>query len=580
MSGSVWDEVNYKLSSLSGDVFVKRGSQTLKLESEMELFESDVVLVAANAIAQLQLSDSSLLRLGQNSELELGVFSVTPFVKTANVSLKSGSVWVNTDFVSLRPVKVKLDTPYFDFDIFKSSKIAVKVNANSLSTYNYQKPVAYSYQDKRFILNKSSKAVLNQNLQTDIFSDNMLAFMKVNQSLDSALVTPAQFDNSHIAGVLPGEIMYSFDVIDDWFETVVVVDREKRIDNQIANVSEKLAEVDLLAKSSTSLTSIRKELKKVVDVVNTESENVDSDVKETFIEKISAVENSLDKNTAPEVYFELKTMISNAKLDVSSSEERSSVALDSANELLSDISNADVETQQRILPKVIDQVNYVLSGIVSQSGYATAAALQTKDLQSVLEDTLVISQTLDQNLVADKLVTEKVNELKENLEDLAQTADLDPLEVELIDSYIEFDSDQQTQVETSDFVAPEIVDLESTKDLNLDQVEQPENLELEPELPEGMVVESESESESESEGELIEASVKEPLVQEAVGELGSETVEVDLFWDESADLDTMESVEEFEVLEDVKVFESQNSESLLDSESVDVNIEESEIEFK
>jgi len=585
MSGPVWNDVNYQISSVSGDVFVYRGSEKMQVNENMELFASDVISVGSNSIAQLELSDSSLVRLGQNSTLELGQFAETPFIKTATLHLDSGSAWINTDFASVRPVNVELSTPHFDFDIYKASKIAVKVNSNSILTYNYQKPVAYKYLDKTFILKKSSKAVLNENSQSDIFRSNMTAFMNVNQKLDQAFDIPLESSNRQIAGVLPGDFMYSFDVIDNWLDSLVTVGEDRKIDKQIDDVSERIAEVDLLASASDSLVKVKKELDSVVKAVKVKSTVSDSSSKKVFIDKISQVEKSLDKSSAPEVYFELKSMISKAKLEVSDDTEKSSLALDSANELLTDIANADASVKQKVLPKVIDEVNYVLSSIKNTQSNVTASNLKSNDLKTVLEDTMIVSQTLEQNIITDKLLTDKVNELKTNLEDLADQAELEVIEVEPVDSFIEFDAQDNLQVETADFDSTELLDSPDEESLDLQNIELPEDLNAsDSNLDDSVNSEQDDiqlqtnqskDAEVLSADELDEVDVNLETIQPSDNVL-EEEVSVEL--PDVQELPEVEQLTEFEEIE-VEFVEIKNSESD-DTELEEILTEEIEVEFR
>ena len=53
MSGPVWNDVNYQISSVSGDVFVYRGSEKMQVNENMELFASDVISVGSNSICSI-----------------------------------------------------------------------------------------------------------------------------------------------------------------------------------------------------------------------------------------------------------------------------------------------------------------------------------------------------------------------------------------------------------------------------------------------------------------------------------------------------------------------------------------------
>lgn len=499
---------NYKISALSGSVFVERGSQILEVLDDMELFESDTIRVSNGSIAQLNISSNTLVRLGQNSILELGNFAETAFLDTANLRLESGSAWVNSDFTSLKPVKIELETPHFDFDLYKSSQVAIKVNSTSLLSYNYKKPVTYFYQGKRFMLNKMSKAVLNSNKQSDLFVDNLTAFMNVNKQLDQTLLVNPVSENRQIAGILPGESMYPLDLFDSWLNSVVTIDSNKKIKKDITELSEQIAEVDLLASSNTSLIKVKKKITEVTTAVKANSKISENSSKKEFLDQLTAVEKSLDKNTAPEVYFELKTMISKAKLDVSDESEKSSIAIDSANQMLSDLSVVDPAVKQKVLPKLIDELNFVLSSIQTDSNMQTANSLMSRDVQSMLEDTLFVSQTLESDIVADKNLSEKVKEFKKNLDHLVSDAELDVDILETTDTFIEFDAAVENQVQTGDFSNDDLnetslVEVESDT-LELDFVELPEDLDS--------VVDMNSDSLQESLPEVVEVNLEPEIV--------------------------------------------------------------------
>lgn len=462
------DTSEYLLSSLSGNVFVVRGAEKITVDSSLNLLESDKIIVARNSIAELRVMDSTVLRFGQNSNVVLGDYSKTPFLNAASISLQNGTVWVNSEFKSLVPTKLSVETSQMKFDVFKNSNVVIKSNSNSLLAHNFQKPVTYTYKGSKFVVPKLSQISLNSSKRSSIFESNFHAFVDVNKKLDNVLksqIVSPSIQNKQVAGLLPGDLMYPLDSFNKWLSRIVTADD---VNFQIDNLPETIAEVNLIAKTDKStLKNLEKDLQNVSKFVKSAPKDSDS-LAGKVIKQLSNVEDSLDSETSPEVYFEIKSMISKAKIDmVENPQDKSNMALESTNEILSELSSVDFETKKTILPKVLDELNVVLQN-VDKSSLKTASGFEStnKTLETVLEETMVMTEFIGDDLVVEKQIVDKVSELKENLEDFAENIELDDYEVNSASASIEFDSD--SELEVSQIEQNENSDLEGESDLDLE----------------------------------------------------------------------------------------------------------------
>ena len=477
----------YLLSGLSGEVYVIRGVEEIKVDSNLQLLESDNIVVGSNSIAELRVMDSAVLRFGQNSNVTLGNYSKTPFLNTVNIAMNNGTVWLNSKFKNLVPTKIKLNTSQMQFDVFKDSNVVIKSNSNSLLAHNFNKPVAYTYKDNKFVVPKLSKVSLNSNKRSSIFESNFLSFIDVNKKLDKSIdfkIDSKINSNQHIAGLIPGDFMYPLDTLNKWVSKLVSVDDVKF---EIDNLPEKIAEVNLTAKNDkVSLRKLRQDIDSVSNIVKSNSKSA-PELPAKMIKELDTVEHSLDSNDSPEVYFEIKSMISKAKINLAdTAQEKSNIAIESTNDILNELADVDVETRKIILPKLLDELNVVLDN-VDKNSWQTAASnrafVNDTKFESVLEETLVITETLDDEIVVEKEIVDKVSELKDNLENLAENTSLEDLELSSVSSSIEFTNDSEleiTQIEEEIEVIEEIDDKKNQPDseVDLNNVEIPESIDV------------------------------------------------------------------------------------------------------
>lgn len=477
----------YLLSGLSGEVYVIRGVEEIKVDSNLQLLESDNIVVGSNSIAELRVMDSAVLRFGQNSNVTLGNYSKTPFLNTVNIAMNNGTVWLNSKFKNLVPTKIKLNTSQMQFDVFKDSNVVIKSNSNSLLAHNFNKPVAYTYKDNKFVVPKLSKVSLNSNKRSSIFESNFLSFIDVNKKLDKSIdfkIDSKINSNKHIAGLIPGDFMYPLDTLNKWVSKLVSVDDVKF---EIDNLPEKIAEVNLTAKNDkVSLRKLRQDIDSVSNIVKSNSKSA-PELPAKMIKELDTVEHSLDSNDSPEVYFEIKSMISKAKINLAdTAQEKSNIAIESTNDILNELADVDVETRKIILPKLLDELNVVLDN-VDKNSWQTAASnrafVNDTKFESVLEETLVITETLDDEIVVEKEIVDKVSELKDNLENLAENTSLEDLELSSVSSSIEFTNDSEleiTQIEEEIEVIEEIDDKKNQPDseVDLNNVEIPESIDV------------------------------------------------------------------------------------------------------
>ena len=476
----------YILSSLSGDVYVVRGTDKIKIDSSTELLESDRIVVANNSIAELRVMDSAVLRFGQNSNVILGNYSKTPFLNTANIAMNNGTVWLNSKFKSLVPTKVNLSTSQMEFDVFKDSNVVIKSNSNSLLAHNFNKPVAYTYKDNKFIVPKLSKVSLNSKKRSSIFESNFLSFIDVNKKLDSSFdidLKSNQSANKHIAGLLPGDFMYPLDTLNSWVSKLVSVDD---VNFKIANLPEKIAEVNLTAKNDKiSLRNLKKDLDSVSNIVKSSSKS-SPDLSAKMIKELDTVEDALDSKDSPEVYFEIKSMISKAKINLAKTQkDKSNIAIESTNEILNDLSDVDIETKKTILPKLLDELNVVLDNVDTkslQTASSNNSYVNDQNLESVLEETIVMTEILDDEIVVEKEIVDKVTKLKDNLDDIVENTSLEDFDVSSVSSSIEFDNDSElevSQIELDESETELIKEKNQPSDeVDLDNVEQPETVDV------------------------------------------------------------------------------------------------------
>ena len=475
----------YLLSALSGDVFVMRGMEKIIIDSGVELLESDTIVVSSNSIAELRVMDSAVLRFGQNSNVKLGNYSKTPFLNTVNLAMNTGTVWVNSKFKSLVPTQIKLKTSQMQFDLFKDSNVVIKSNSNSLLAHNFNKPVAYKYNGNKFIVPKLSKISLNQNKRSSIFESNFLSFIDVNKKLDKSFeyqLDSQSVANKNIAGLVPGDFMYPLDTLNNWVAKLVSVDD---INFEISTLPEKIAEVNLTAKhNKSSLKSLKKELDSVSNIVKSNSLN-SPDLPAKMIKELDTVEKSLDSSESPEVYFEIKSMISKAKINLAKTpEDKSSIAIESTNEILNDLSNVDTDTKKIILPKVLDELNVVLDNVDKKSLQTASsnAFIEDENFKSVLEETIVMTEILDDQIVIEKEIVEKVSKLKDNLDDLAENASLEDYSVSTVSSSIDFENNSElevSQIEEEDLEESVVDQIKNqpASEVDLIDVEAPESVE-------------------------------------------------------------------------------------------------------
>jgi hypothetical protein len=337
----------------------------------------------------------------------------------------------------------------------------------------------------------------------DIFKDNMLAFMSLNSNLDKTIYLDVSQESSsqkhRIAGILPNQIMYPIEVLQDWFNSKV--NPSSNVDSQIDHVSESLIETELmLAQSNSDLdsqakSSLKIELSKVVESVKETkqiSQQLHTSTKENLISQLTNIESSISKDLAPQTYFELKSLLSNAKLDVSESfEEQSQLALENTNQILTEISLEDAQFQKQVLPNVLDELTFALdkvsmqSTLVSNSGMIDAKLSQ--DLEFLIRESLVITDMVDKDIVDDSALEQKVDLLRSKIQEVAAVVSEGDSEgipqQESFSSSVSFETDYSTvTIEEIDTLQIDKILDENNQDIDLDTLESPEQTEadLEP----------------------------------------------------------------------------------------------------
>ncbi len=81
----------------AGDVTVRHRDSTewVPAKLKMELFEGDVIRTAKESRAEITLTDKSVLRIGEQTELELTKASISKKTKEVQSNLKKGKLWAN-----------------------------------------------------------------------------------------------------------------------------------------------------------------------------------------------------------------------------------------------------------------------------------------------------------------------------------------------------------------------------------------------------------------------------------------------------------------------------------------------------
>ena len=82
-----------------------------KAKPNRPVFEGDVLRTSAKSRAEITLQGGGKVRIGENSELELTVASVTPMAKNFNANLKKGNVFVSAKAAFGEKKNVQLRTP-------------------------------------------------------------------------------------------------------------------------------------------------------------------------------------------------------------------------------------------------------------------------------------------------------------------------------------------------------------------------------------------------------------------------------------------------------------------------------------
>ncbi|MBT6143203.1 hypothetical protein HOH51_01675, partial [bacterium] len=493
----------YLLSRLSGDVQVLRAGNLLSVDNEFELQALDVVTTSSKSLVEVRVLNGAIVRLGQNSQLYLGNVSKSPFLNTVDLELSKGSFWLNSSYNTLVPTKINLSTASAEFELYKSSKFAVKTNSEALIAYNFSRPVLTHTLSNSSYLGQSQVMNVSEEKTLDIFKDNMLAFMSLNSNLDKTIYLDVSQESSsqkhRIAGILPNQIMYPIEVLQDWFNSKV--NPSSNVDSQIDHVSESLIETELmLAQSNSDLdsqakSSLKIELSKVVESVKETkqiSQQLHTSTKENLISQLTNIESSISKDLAPQTYFELKSLLSNAKLDVSESfEEQSQLALENTNQILTEISLEDAQFQKQVLPNVLDELTFALdkvsmqSTLVSNSGMIDAKLSQ--DLEFLIRESLVITDMVDKDIVDDSALEQKVDLLRSKIQEVAAVVSEGDSEgipqQESFSSSVSFETDYSTvTIEEIDTLQIDKILDENNQDIDLDTLESPEQTEadLEP----------------------------------------------------------------------------------------------------
>jgi len=523
----------YLLSRLSGDVQVLRAGNLLDVDNEFELQALDVVTTSSKSLVEVRVLDGAIVRLGQNSQLYLGNVSKSPFLNTVDLELSKGSFWLNSSYNTLVPTKINLSTASAEFELYKSSKFAVKTNSEALIAYNFSRPVLThtlsdsSYLGQSQVMNVSTEKTL------DIFKDNMLAFMSLNSNLDKTIYMDVSEDLSsekhRIAGVLPNQIMYPLEVLQDWFNSKVK--SSSTVDSQIDDVSESLIETELmLAQSNANLDSqtksnLKAKLSKVVESVKQTkqtSQQLHTSTKENLISQLTNIESSISKEVTPQSYFELKSLVSNAKLDVSESfEEQSQVALENTNQILTEISLEDEQVQKQLLPNVLDELTFALDKVSMQSTLVSNSGMiddrLSQDLEFLIRESLVITDMVDKDIVDNNALEQKVDLLRTKIQEVAavvsegNSEEIEPQES--FSSSVSFEADSSTvTIEEIDSLQVDKILDENNQDIDLETLESPEQTELDVDL-ESNSQELEA-SVSELESELTEGSQENTSLQQ------------------------------------------------------------------
>lgn len=81
----------------AGDVTVRHYHSTawVPAKLKMELFEGDVIRTAKESRAEITLTDKSVLRIGEQTELELSKATISKKTREVQTNLKKGKLWAN-----------------------------------------------------------------------------------------------------------------------------------------------------------------------------------------------------------------------------------------------------------------------------------------------------------------------------------------------------------------------------------------------------------------------------------------------------------------------------------------------------
>jgi len=276
-----------RIQSFEGEILITRAGLRHTLQDELVLKPGDIIKTRQGANATIVFADNSLLRLNENTKIQLDSLTAEAVDLQVAVSLEQGKLWGNLTGLGRGGADFKFKTSNLDGEVITSAIFDLEAGDSYSRVVNFGNDmvltVAASQENKSVALSKGDLLrVDTDKIDFDeVLSETDINWIKLNlqQDIDynDELVQNLLQERREVAGTVPGSVWYPVEELGRSAKLAVTLDPVKKDQIKLEIANEKLMEAEVLLEDGKEADELLEEYQDVIEEVAASVDNLQED---------------------------------------------------------------------------------------------------------------------------------------------------------------------------------------------------------------------------------------------------------------------------------------------------------------